>query len=812
MSTDSSCIPLTELEHFLLGRSEEERSRDIEDHLQFCLKCQHNMAALQSEDELVRALRKSPRGTSAAELGEVPHELVNLLVPQFKRISSAFEETVTFAGCQTAANGEGASRTSPPSINVPGQDGLEHPRQLGRYAIRGVLGRGGMGTVLHGFDPLLNRSVAIKVLQPEWLAEDGMSERLVREAQAAAAVEHDNIVSIFAVELLHGNPCIVMPLLKGETVQQRLERVDEPLTAGEFLQIARDASRGLAAAHAAGLIHCDIKPANLWLETPQGRVKILDFGLAIDHGDGHRDKGLISGTPGYLAPEQAKGLPLDQRTDIFSLGCVLYLMVTGRAPFVGERRLRALWTVLSGPPEAACQINCDLPAELSDLISRMMSREPADRPATMSEVVNVLDACERRTVELRNGLVRRRWLLAMFGTAVLTAASVGTWAMFAVPPAVKPVPVEIVGDEPALNVILQRDGRDWPLTLGPDTTTLSLPPGDYRVRPVSATDLRRLVPDQFVVVDQKSQLVRIALVGEIHRHTHHTQMVTGVVTVPNTQPPVIFSAGLDRALVRWEPTQAALPTFVNLDYSARCLAVSPNGDEVATAGGNKTLPQSTVIECRKPDQVDGPVRRLEGHTRIISALAYSPDGKWLAAADADGVRLWNRASGESQQLPVEPQNADHQAVLSLVFSAESRQLLAGGNQLTQWDLATLQPRSVRIPGTGSVRAMGLIKGGFATAGDDGIVRIWTDIDALPREFASISHPILALAASRDGTRLLTGDAESLVRIWSVATGEMQGIVRGHTRAVQGVAFVGQGRQAVSAGADGTVRLWQLPFP
>jgi hypothetical protein len=684
-----------------------------------------------------------------------------------------------------------------------------HPLQLGRYEVRGVLGRGGMGTVLHGFDPLLNRSIAIKVLQTEWLAEEGMAERLVREAQAAAAVEHDNIVSIYAVEVLDGNPCIVMPLLQGETLRQRLERVDGPLPVGEFLTIARETALGLAAAHTAGLIHCDIKPANLWLEAPQGRVKILDFGLAIEHGDGHRDGGNISGTPGYLAPEQARGLPLDQRTDIFSLGCVLYRMATGLAPFTGERRLKALWTVLSERPVAACEINPALPEELSGLLSRMMSLQPGDRPATVAEVVDVLDAFERRREALRGGIIRRRWLLAMLGAAVLSGTGVGTWAMFAAPRAAQPVPVTILGDEPPLDIVLHRGGREWPVTLGPETT-LSLPPGDYTVRPITASVSRRLIPEQFVVTDQKPLVVRIAFVGEIARHAKHTQMVTSVAVAPGKNPPVVFSVGQDRALVRWEPAKKALPVFSNLSYSARCVAVSPEGDEVATAGGNKTLPQETVIELRQPGQIDGPVRTLEGHTRLISALAYSPDGKWLASACAEGVLLWDRASGASERLQVE--DGETSVVTSLVFSADSRHLLAGGDQLTQWDLSTKTPRQRVVAGDRLIRAVSFLKKGFATAGDDGVVRIWTSIDANPREFDSLRRPVLAMDVSADGTQLLTGDADGNVRVWSVATGEMRRILQGQTRAVQAVKFVAKDRQAVSAGADGAVRLWQLPFP
>ncbi len=811
MTVYSACLPPTELEQFLLGYHDDEQAQNIESHLLECDECRQRLKALAAEDELVRALRepKSDGKADRAKPAEAPADLVQVLVPHFKRIARQLEETATPSSFATNSAVSALVSTFTAGSGAPSETETPLPSMLGRYEIRGLLGRGGMGTVLHGFDPVLNRSVAIKILQPEWVAEDGMAERLVKEARAAAAVEHDNIVSIYSVEVRLGSPCIVMPLLKGMSLHQRLAEVDGPLPLDEILRIARDAANGLAAAHAQGLIHCDIKPANIWLESPRDRAKILDFGLAIIHGDGEGDARSISGTPGYLAPEQARGLPLDQRTDIFSLGCVLYRMATGTAPFTGEKRMKALWTVLSDPPESANELNPQIPEALSELIERMMSRAAVHRPATVSDVIEVLDSIDRHFAELRGGIVRRRWLVAMFGAAVLGGAGVGGWALFAAPRVAKPVPVTFLGDEPGIDIIVRRDSHEWPLHLGPETT-LSLPPGDYAVRPTTASEHRTLVPEQFVVTEDKSQIVRMAYVGELARHATHTQMVTGIAVMSGVNPPVIFSVGQDRALVRWEPAQKALPVFENLSYAARCIAISPDGVEIATAGGNKTVPRETVIELRSANQWDGPVRKLEGHTRIVTALAYSSDGVWLASGSAEGVLLWNRATGESQLLQELSPDGNPYGVASLAFSSDSRRLLTGGDSIvTLWDVATKERKQSRASGA---RAVGFIKEKIVAAGDDGAIRIWSENEMEPRAFVSIVRPILAMSVSTDGEQLLTGDADGNVRLWSVATGEMRGMLHGHSRAVQSVAYLGNGRQAVSAAADGTVRLWQLPFP
>ncbi len=819
MPTLSPCLTPTELEQFLLGRTDEDRALGIEEHLQECPDCQQRLSSLDANDELVRALR-GPSPTTAAEasdasLDEAPPELVNLLVPHFKRIGSALEETVEMAGGDTQSVVEFVSQTSPaPKVATEVED-VDLPQQLGRYEVRGVLGRGGMGTVLHAFDPLLNRSIAVKVLQAEWLAEPGMAERMVREAQAAAAFQHDNIVPIYAVELRNGHPCIVMPLLQGVSLHQRLQDVDGPLPLGEFLQIARDVGQGLAAAHAAGLIHCDIKPANLWLEAPNDRVKILDFGLAIAHGDGNRDDGRISGTPGYLAPEQAKGLPLDQRTDIFSLGCVLYRMATGQSPFTGERRLRALWTVLAEPPVAAAEINPDLPEELSDLISQMMSRDPGDRPATVTEVLDALDAYERRVAELRGGVVRRRWLLAMFGVAVLSSAGVGAWAMFAAPRAAKPVPVTFLGGSEPLAIKLRRDGLETPVTLARESV-VSLPPGEYSTHLVEELPGRELIPRNIVIEENQPVVIATVLVGEIARHSTHTRAVTGIAVqngmnaAEDAQPARIWSVGLDRTLVFWDGTASLEPRFATLPHEGRCVALSPQGQQVATAGGNKQTPRELAIrhwDARTLAELDTP---LEGHERLIFAMAYSPDGQHLVSAGAEGVLVWNLPAGDHAVLP----ESDAHTVQAVAYSRDGQQLLTGGESGTvaMWDMQTQTKHRSHVVGEATIRAVAFLPDGYLAAGDDGTVWAWKTSSDKPQTVVVRPQPVTCLAVSPTGDQIVFGDGSGTVGVWSLKTHQLSYEFRGHRGPVNTAAFINDGRKAVSGGVDGTVRLWQLPFP
>src|SRR5205823_5906189 len=195
--------------------------------------------------------------------------------------------------------------------------------RLGHYEVLDVIGRGGMGIVLRGFDETLHRVVAIKVMAAQLASSGAARKRFTREAQAAAAVSHDHIVTIHAVEE-GSSPYMVMQYVPGVSLQQRLDR-EGPLQLPEILRIGTQTASGLAAAHAQGLIHRDIKPANILLENGVQRVKITDFGMARAVAEASlTQSGVVAGTPQYMAPEQARGETVDHRADLFSLGSVLY--------------------------------------------------------------------------------------------------------------------------------------------------------------------------------------------------------------------------------------------------------------------------------------------------------------------------------------------------------------------------------------------------------------------------------------------------------------------------------------------------------
>jgi hypothetical protein len=262
--------------------------------------------------------------------------------------------------------------------------------QLGPYEVQTLLGRGGFGLVLKGFDERLHRVVAIKVLAPAYSASGAARARFLREARAAAAVKNEHVVGIHDVQGDADPPYLVMEYVEGVSLQDKIDR-HGAISVKEILRIGMQIAEGLAAAHKQGLVHRDIKPANILLENGVERVKITDFGLARAVDDASvTQSGTVAGTPMYMSPEQAEGLAIDHRSDLFSLGTVMYAMCTGHPPFRATGTMAVLKRVIDETPRAIREINNEIPEWLCDIIARLHAKKPGDRFQSAKEVAEVL--------------------------------------------------------------------------------------------------------------------------------------------------------------------------------------------------------------------------------------------------------------------------------------------------------------------------------------------------------------------------------------------------------------------------------------
>jgi serine/threonine protein kinase len=287
----------------------------------------------------------------------------------------------------------------------------ELPQSVDRFVVLRILGRGGMGTVYLARDEKLDRLVAVKVLHDQNLASEESRAKFLREARTAAAVRHPNVATIYEVgETDEGVPFIVMEFCEGETLTQRMRR--RPLESGEWISVARQLASGIAAAHDGGIIHRDLKSANVIIE-PTGQVKILDFGLAkalqrelTRSPSSSSSSRSLFGTLHYLAPEQARGLPADARSDLFSLGVVLYQMATGQLPFNADAPLMVLEKIRDSEPEPFVARDASFPPAGAKVIGKLLQKDPKNRYQDAHEVIADLDAIDTPTARQSIGTTR----------------------------------------------------------------------------------------------------------------------------------------------------------------------------------------------------------------------------------------------------------------------------------------------------------------------------------------------------------------------------------------------------------------------
>ncbi len=359
-----ACPTPGEIAQLLLGELTEAQAQQLNEHVQHCSMC---IATLQTLEKISGGSASIPPVPRAA--AKTPIE-VSRLAPA----PDSDQQRLSFLSPATSDGELG---------------------RLAHYRVVKILGEGGMGMVLQAEDTQLERAVAIKVIKSEFREDDEVRQRFLREARAMAQVKSDHVVTVHQVGQ-HNDVCyIAMELLEGGPLDRLLQRESRP-NMRDIVRIGKETAQALAAAHERGLIHRDIKPENVWLEAPHGRVKLLDFGLARPQQITSRltSSGMIIGSPLYMSPEQARGADLDERTDLFSLGCLLYALITGQPPFGRITIMDTLLSLATEAPAPPIQTNPLCPPALDDLVLRLLAKTVDDRPRTAKDVIAELEAIE----------------------------------------------------------------------------------------------------------------------------------------------------------------------------------------------------------------------------------------------------------------------------------------------------------------------------------------------------------------------------------------------------------------------------------
>jgi eukaryotic-like serine/threonine-protein kinase len=813
----NSCLSAEALERLLDGTLPEEEAMGAYAHLAGCAQCQVVFDRMIEKPEWKqwasvcwpqRAVSGSshPRHVMEPALARLLEKLQATPAPDASGSADTAEEldvSLSFLG--------------PPL--VPGDLG-----SLGPYRILAELGRGGMGIVLRAYDPELRRTVALKVLPPD-RADAKARARFVREAQAAAGLSHENIVPVHAVaNPPDGPPYFVMPYVDGPTLRQRIE-AEGCLDPHEAARICQQAADGLAAAHAAGVVHRDVKPGNVLLERGTGRAKIMDFGLVRMSTApwGTTQDGTISGTPEYMSPEQVRQPDhVDARSDVYSLGVTLYEALTGEVPFRGVAHL-VLQQVLNEEPRPPRRLNDTIPRDLETICLKCLQKEPGRRYADTAALAEDLrrfltgEPIQARPVGRAERLWRwgrRNPLVASLVAAlflVLAAGLAGATSQWL--RAEAKASAEAQARQEVTDKAQELADKAQELKRRLYYNHIALAEREiFAHNPGRAEELLDECPEglrgwEWYYLKRLCHATPLTL-----RLDQRTSWGRGFDLAFSPDGRFLAAPRGEKDIKTWD-VSTGQPVLTLRGHQDRVLRVAfrPDGRRLASTSADRTV--------RVWDTTTGQdVVLLRGHEQPVHGVAFSPDGRHLASASLDHtVKLWDATTGAL--LHTFPASFPRTIFVTLAFSPDGQFLAAPGvdQAVTVREVSSGREVATLRGHTDQVFSMAFSPDGrrLVTVGWEGAVKCW-DLtaggrgeSALRFSVAGQSHAAWSVAFSADGRRLALGGAfaDEAAHVYDARTGQDLFALRGHRVRVVSVAFSPDGQLLASGSLDKTVKLW-----
>jgi predicted Ser/Thr protein kinase len=654
---------------------------------------------------------------------------------------------------------------------------------LGKFELLAPLGKGAMGMVYRARDPILDRLVALKTVAPGLLAEKDSRARFQREARAAAKLQHANIVTIYELGEADGTLFIAMELLEGMDLAQLMAGAT-PLTREQKVRIVVDICRGLDWAHKQGVIHRDVKPANVHLGS-EGTVKIVDFGIArvIDNANLTRT-GLVMGTPTYMAPEVLEGARFDHRADMWAVGVILYELIAGRRPFDTQTIPSLIYKVVNEAPAPLDAQALGLPEGLVEVARKALARRPEDRFADLATMAQALEQSvgfTSRSAPLPP-LVRERSYDRRFEEARTRLADSdleGALAAARRAQALLPSRTGIVSLISAIEEQLRRaDTARMPLATDrvPQTALDLAPTGTLGSPRTEAAALPTSLPR---LEDESLSRLPTPVLTELRRR----------------------GAAAFRELATFgEPpaTQAVCP--------------SPVRDLLAVSGTDGAIRLWDLHSRTRVAMLRSELHQRTGHDALAVALAFSPDGTLLASGHVDGVvRLWDVSL--ASEVPVKLR---HEALVgALTFSPDGSTLASGAMDcnVRLWDLGAAlageaRRELCRQPSGVTAIAYGLGGETLLTGHQRGGLRL-TDV-ASRRLVATLRGPegqVSLLALAPDGRHVAVASHDRTIRMFDLSARRQTALLAAHRRPVSSLAFFADGLHLASVAQEGVVHLW-----